>query len=71
MSLADLVIQNGPVITMDSNRRIVEAIAVIDGKIIAVGIKPEVKRLIGPMTEELILMVGLVHPVWLTLTTTF
>lgn len=51
MSFADLVIQNGPVITMDPKRGIVDAVAVIDGKIIAVGSKPEVKRLIGPMTE--------------------
>jgi len=51
MSFADLVIQNGPVITMDPRRGIVEAVAVQDGKIVAVGSKPEVKRLIGPMTE--------------------
>lgn len=51
MSFADLVIQNGPVITMDTNRRIVDAVAVLDGRIVAVGSKPEVKRLIGPMTE--------------------
>ncbi|MFH1180073.1 MAG: amidohydrolase [Candidatus Bathyarchaeota archaeon] len=51
MSFADLVIQNGPVITMDPNRGIVDAVAVLDGKIIAAGSKPEVKRLIGPMTE--------------------
>ena len=51
MSFADLVIQNGPVITMDPNRGIVDAVAVKDGKIVVVGSKPEVKRLIGPMTE--------------------
>ncbi|MBE0633039.1 amidohydrolase [Candidatus Bathyarchaeota archaeon] len=51
MSFADLVIQNGPIITMDPNRGIVDAVAVLDGKIIAAGSKPEVKRLIGPMTE--------------------
>ena len=51
MSFADLVIQNGPIITMDPKRGIVDAVAVLDGKIIAVGSKPEVKRLIGPMTE--------------------
>jgi predicted amidohydrolase YtcJ len=51
MSFADLVIQNGPVITMEPRRGIVDAVAVTDGKIVAVGSKPEVKRLIGPMTE--------------------
>ncbi|MCW4013123.1 MAG: amidohydrolase [Candidatus Bathyarchaeota archaeon] len=51
MSFADLVIQNGPVVTMDPRRGTVDAVAVQDGKIIAVGSKPEVKRLIGPMTE--------------------
>jgi predicted amidohydrolase YtcJ len=51
MSFADLVIQNGQIITMDPRRRVVDAVAALDGKIIAVGSKPEVKRLIGPMTE--------------------
>ena len=51
MSFADLVIQNGPVITMDPRRGTVEAVAVLGGKIVAVGSKPEVKRMIGPMTE--------------------
>jgi hypothetical protein len=51
MSFADLVIQNGTVVTMDPRRGTVDAVAVQDGKIVAVGSKPEVKRLIGPMTE--------------------
>ena len=51
MEFADLVIQNGPIITMDLNNRIVEAIAVKDGNIIVAGHKPEVKRLIGPLTD--------------------
>lgn len=50
MSFADLVLQNGPIITMNGER-IVNAVAVKDGIIIAAGSKPEVKRLIGPMTE--------------------
>jgi predicted amidohydrolase YtcJ len=36
---------------MDDSKRLVDAIAVKDGIIIAAGSKPEVKRLIGPMTE--------------------
>ena len=51
MSFADLVIQNGQIITMDPLRKIVEAVAVKGGNIILVGNKLEVKRLIGPMTE--------------------
>lgn len=51
MSFADLVIKNGPVVTMDAERRIAEAVAVKDGKIIVVGSEPEVTRLIGPMTD--------------------
>jgi predicted amidohydrolase YtcJ len=50
MSFADLVLSEGQIITMDSSKRIVDAVAVKDGKIIAVGSKPEVKRLIGPQT---------------------
>ena len=51
MSFADLVLQNGPVITMTPDKRVVDAIAVKDGRIIAVGWKPEVARLIGHATE--------------------
>jgi predicted amidohydrolase YtcJ len=51
MDYADLVLWNGPIITMDRNRRIVEAVAVKDGRITAVGYRPEVQRLIGPRTE--------------------
>jgi len=51
MSFADLVIKNGPVVTMDAKRRIAETVAVKDGKIVVVGSEPEVTRLIGPMTE--------------------
>jgi len=51
MSFADLIIKDGPVVTMDAKRRIAEAVAVKDGKIMTVGYEPEVTRLIGPMTE--------------------
>ncbi len=51
MSYADLVIRGGAIITMDYSERVVEALAVKDGTFTAVGSKPEVKRLIGPMTE--------------------
>jgi len=51
MSFADLVLQNGPILTMDKDRRKADAVAVKDGRIIVVGSKPEVTRLIGPLTE--------------------
>ncbi len=50
MDYADLVVWNGPVITMDPSRGVVEALAVKDGLIVAAGSKPEVQRLIGPST---------------------
>ena len=51
MSFADLVLKNGPVVTMDAKRRVAEAVAIKDGKIAVVGSEPEVKRMIGPLTE--------------------
>ncbi|MFA9436901.1 MAG: amidohydrolase family protein [Candidatus Bathyarchaeota archaeon] len=51
MSFADIVLQNGPVLMMDKDRRKADAVAVKDGRIIAVGGKPHVTRLIGPLTE--------------------
>ncbi|MCW4048715.1 MAG: amidohydrolase [Candidatus Bathyarchaeota archaeon] len=51
MSYADLVIRNGPILTMDPQGRIVDAVAVKDGVFVAVGSKPEVKRFIGPTTD--------------------
>jgi predicted amidohydrolase YtcJ len=51
MPYADLVLQDGPIITMDPSNRIVNAVAIKDSYIIAAGSKPEVKRLIGPTTE--------------------
>ena len=49
MSFADLVLQGGPVLTMAAGR-VADAVAVRDGLIVAVGSRPEVKRLIGPGT---------------------
>ncbi|HEX9913298.1 MAG TPA: amidohydrolase family protein, partial [Candidatus Bathyarchaeia archaeon] len=51
MKRADLVLLNGTIITMDRGRRIVDAVAVRNGLILAAGSEPEVKRLIGPRTE--------------------
>ncbi|OGD44192.1 hypothetical protein A3K69_07250 [Candidatus Bathyarchaeota archaeon RBG_16_57_9] len=51
MKHADLVLWDGPVLTMDRARRVVEAVAVRGGRIAAAGSKPEVQRLVGPRTE--------------------
>jgi predicted amidohydrolase YtcJ len=42
--LADYVFLNGQVITIDSNNRILEAIAVKGNKILAVGKNQEIKK---------------------------
>jgi len=51
MKHADLVLLNGAIITMDRCKRIVDAVAVRDGLILAAGSEPEVRRLTGPRTE--------------------
>lgn len=48
---ADLVLRGGTVITVDSNDRIAEAVAVKDGRVVAVGSNTEVNRFVGTGTE--------------------
>lgn len=48
---ADLVLLNGYVYTVDANRTLAEAVAVLDGEIIKVGSSDEVKKLQGPDTQ--------------------
>jgi hypothetical protein len=48
---ADLVLTGGPVATMDAARRIAEAVAVRDGRIIAVGSARDVGTHVGPLTR--------------------
>lgn len=50
---ADLVLINGYVYTVDANRTVAEAVAVLDGKIIKVGSSDDVKKLQGPDTRVL------------------
>jgi predicted amidohydrolase YtcJ len=50
---ADLVFLNGQVITIDENNRIVEAVAVKENRIMAVGSSREVESLIGDHTETI------------------
>lgn len=48
---ADLAITGGKIVTLDSQQRIVAALAVRDGKLVAVGSDADVQPLIGPKTE--------------------
>jgi predicted amidohydrolase YtcJ len=48
---ADLVLLNGNIITVDSNNTIVEAIAVIDDKIVSLGSSDEIINLVGDSTD--------------------
>src|ERR1044072_4822465 len=52
MPAADLVI-NGTVLTVDDSQPTAEAIAVADGRIVAVGTRDDVGEWIGPDTETL------------------
>ena len=48
---ADIIYSGGPILTMDDGRLRAEAVAVKDGKIVAVGAMAEVKALAGPATK--------------------
>jgi predicted amidohydrolase YtcJ len=48
---ADLVLLNGKIVTIDKKESIVEAVAVIFGKILAVGTNKEIKKLTGEKTK--------------------
>jgi predicted amidohydrolase YtcJ len=49
---ADLVLYNGNVLTADKNFTVAEAVAVRDGKILAVGSNKEIGQLAGPTTQR-------------------
>ena len=48
---ADLVLVNGKILTVDDRFTVAEAVAVRDGRILAVGSTADVKRLAGPPTQ--------------------
>jgi predicted amidohydrolase YtcJ len=50
-TFADLVLTHGRIITMDPKDRIVEALAVSDGKIVQVGTNGVIQKLVGPDTR--------------------
>jgi predicted amidohydrolase YtcJ len=61
MAQADLVV-TGTILTVDDARPTAEALAVADGRIIAVGTRPEIARLIGAHTRVIDVGDGCVMP---------
>jgi hypothetical protein len=59
---ADLVFVNGPVFTSDATRSFAGAVAVAEGRIVAVGAENEVSGLVGPHTEVVDLAGRLLTP---------
>jgi predicted amidohydrolase YtcJ len=59
---ADLVLLSGTIITVDNQNNIAEAVAVKDGKVVAVGPDREVERWIGPGTTRVDLEGSTVTP---------
>src|SRR5687768_11053321 len=49
----ELVLINGQVLTVDAQFAVAEAVAVRDGRILAVGSSAEIRRLIGPQTRTI------------------
>lgn len=50
--LADRVLVNGRIITVDGRDSVAEAVAIRDGKIVAVGSNQQIEALVGPETER-------------------
>ena len=48
--IPDMVILNSNIITMDPNNPLAQAVAVNDGKFVAVGSNEDIKSLVGPKT---------------------
>ena len=61
MAAADLVI-TGTVLTVDDARPTAEALAIADGRIIAVGDRSDIEAFIGPATETIDIGDGCVMP---------
>jgi len=53
--LADLILTGGKVLTVDARFSIAQAVAVRDGRILAVGSDAAIERHRGPRTEEIAL----------------
>ena len=50
---ADRILVNGRILTVDAQDRVAEAIAIRDGRILAVGTTAEIERLAGPATDRI------------------
>ncbi|MDP9495714.1 MAG: amidohydrolase, partial [Actinomycetota bacterium] len=59
---ADLVFLNGPIFISDADRSVARAVAVTDGRILAVGAEDEVSEHIGAQTEVVDLAGRLLTP---------
>src|SRR5664279_1646776 len=53
LSSPDLVLINGKILTMDDRSSVVEAVAILDGKILATGSSASIKTAIGTRTRVL------------------
>ncbi|MDA2932827.1 hypothetical protein MYX82_00635 [Acidobacteria bacterium AH-259-D05] len=53
LAYADLVLYNGKILTADDDFTIVEALAVRDGKFLAVGESDRIRRMAGPQTRQI------------------
>jgi predicted amidohydrolase YtcJ len=53
LAYPNLVLYNGKVLTVDAQFSVAEAVAVRDGRILAVGTSDQIKRLIGPSTRAI------------------
>jgi predicted amidohydrolase YtcJ len=49
----DLIVTDGKIATLNSDYQFVQAMAIADGKITAVGTNPEIARLAGPQTKRI------------------
>ena len=52
-SFADRVLVNGNILTVDANDSVAEAVAIRDGRIIAVGKNEEIEAMAGPATDRI------------------
>ncbi|MHA1729670.1 MAG: amidohydrolase [Promethearchaeota archaeon] len=62
MIFADIILDNGKIVTMDANETIVEAVAVKFGKILAVGTNTDIEKYIGEKTTVINLLGKTVIP---------